>query len=148
MARTSRPALLVVLLLVAAVGGTASRAALAEPPPADPDLPPPGAAIAAPWLDEVRAQRRMLQELRRAQQEARKDRFLRRRQEIIEFMDSDRWLFRNPGPWMEPFIPPPEPQHTPPRGSAGSLPRDPNDELRGHPYPPSGWDNRWYFNGW
>lgn len=147
MARIPPLAFALPLLILGILGVAASGPARPEPLPADADLRPrPGGVGSAPWLDEVRAQRRMLQELRRAQQEARKDQFMRRRQEIIEFMDTERWLFRNRGPWLEPFLPAPEPRHGP--GSANSAPGAPNDELRSQPYPPPGWDNRWYFNGW
>lgn len=105
------------------------------------------------WLEEVRAQRRALQEQRRAQHEARRravdpvgaaqhqareEEFLRRRQERQEKIEADRRLFMNQGPWISP--PPPLP--------ATSVP-DTNSTLEQTPgYVPPDWDNGWYFRGW
>jgi hypothetical protein len=121
-----------------------------SPPPAvaaPPALPqPPG--VAPRWLDDVRAQRHALQEMRRAHQDARKDKFLRRRQEIREMMQTDRRLFRNHGPWLDPI----PPAHLPSaldhddRGMAGVADEPPAEQPA--PYPPAGWDNGWYYNGW
>jgi hypothetical protein len=111
--------------------------------PAMPD--PPGSM--SRWLDEVRAQRRALQDMRRAHQDARKDEFLRRRHEMLDRMESDRRLFRNRGPWLEPLPPatlPPSlepPEH-------GIADHDDDASGDGHHYPPPGWDNGWYYNGW
>ena len=113
--------------------------------PAHAPIHPPAHPAALPWFDEVRDQRRMLADQRRArrevEQDARKGEFLRRRQERRELIDQDRRLFLNYGPWLEPMAPatradfPPEP----PRAD-GSI--DTPD------HPPAGWDNGWYYNGW
>ncbi len=112
------------------------------------------------WLDEVRAQRRALNEHRKAmhdaqrrardpwgaaQQDARREELQRRRQERREQIDEDRRLFRSYGPWLEPGWPisPVEPPY------AQSVPTPMDDaESREQHYPPQGWDNRWYYRGW
>lgn len=140
-------------LLVLLVSALSAGAADGEPQ----GLPTPGAPTSAfvqgpgvehapgaqgpglPWFDEVRDQRRALAELRRArrdaEQDARLDEFLRRRQERREQIEQERWLFMNYGPWFEPLAPPP----ASPAKQASPKMAEP---------PPPGWDNRWYFNGW
>jgi hypothetical protein len=117
--------------------------------PAD-SPPPPGSGIPR-WLDEVRAQRRALQELRRAehdarrhaidplgaaQHDAREEAFLRRRQEIQSMMEQDRRLFLNQGPWLAPWPGPPLPSDAAAGPGAPPAPELPD------------WDNGWYYHGW
>ncbi len=105
------------------------------------------------WLDEVRSQRRALQEQRRAQRDARRraidpvgaaqfgareDAFLRRRQERQDMIEQDRRSFLNQGPWSTPW-PPPRPAV--PSGEQGEVPTTPDAESLD-------WDNGWYFRGW
>lgn len=105
------------------------------------DAPHPDAPAASgnplPWVDEVRNQRRALQEWRRAQhgaqQDARYEGFLRRRHERRELMEQERQQFRNYGPWREPLGPTPVPA---------------NPTTAPQPPTPPGWDNGWYYNGW
>jgi hypothetical protein len=100
------------------------------------------------WLDDVRAQRRAVQKMRRAQQDARKDEFLRRRHEILDMMENDRRLFRNHGPWLEPLPPAPlPPSLEPPEDGMSGFDDDTGGNTHHH-YPPPGWDNGWYYNGW
>jgi hypothetical protein len=114
----------------------------------------PAAANRVPrWFEEVRAQRQALQEQRRAQyearrraidpvgaaqQEAREDAFLRRRQERRDMIDQDRRLFQNQGPWATPW---PSPLESVPAGEQGNMPATPGESL-------PDWDNGWYFRGW
>lgn len=87
----------------------------------------------------------MLADQRRAQrdveQDARKEEFLRRRQERLELIDQERRLFLNYGPWLEPMAPA-SPVEFPPKRSRANAPTSTPD------HPPAGWDNRWYYNGW
>jgi len=123
--------------------------ALRSPPPAlggrypAPAQPPTGAPR---WLDDVRAQREALQKLRRERQEARKDEFLRRRQELRDQMATERRLFRNYGPWIEPMHPGPLPPFVQTREPSVAADESPADKAR--PYALPGWDNGWYYNGW
>ena len=112
---------------------------------------------ASRWLDEVRAQRRSLQEERRAeydarrramnpvgaaQQEAREAEFLRRRQQRREMIEQDRRLLLNRGlsdqdGWLSAspvLLSPP--------------PMEPGDEMPAPNSVPPDWDNGWYFRGW
>lgn len=116
------------------------------------------------WLEAVRAQRRALQERRRAQhqarrraldpvgtarQEAMEEEFQRRRQEMRDMIAQDRWLFLNFGPWLSPLRTPPG--MSPPRGlAAPDRPPDPADDTERSPSAddPPEWDNGWYFRGW
>lgn len=120
------------------------------------------------WLEEVRAQRRALQQQRRAahqarhealdaigaaKREERKEQIERRRQEVREFIAQERRLYLNRGPWIAPLAPhpPPIPGLDPlAGGSAGDGgTRDPVDASEQPAVPaPSDWDNRWYYNGW
>lgn len=110
--------------------------------------PAPVADPALPWLDEVRAQRKAVEERRKAareaidarrrlsdpwgaaQKEAREDDLRRRRQAHLERMEQEREMFRGqapdqpPAPW--PAIPDPPPA----------------------PFAPPGWDNYWYYRGY
>ncbi|MBK1703862.1 hypothetical protein CKO40_04710 [Halochromatium glycolicum] len=142
------------------------------------ESPPPnlgaGSSHQVPrWLKEVRAQRRALQQQRRAahqarhealdpigaaKREERQERRLRRRQEVREFIEHERRLYLNWGPWITPLVPrpPPTPGVDPlTQGSIGSS----TDAADGPPAAapnadgaaiptPSDWDNRWYYNGW
>jgi len=125
--RSTRP------IVVLCVGLLMTFPAAAQPPlpfPAD-SAPPAEPEPVRRWLDEVRAQRQIRQERRRAAQEARRriDPWGAARQEIrerevqrrhdafLEHIERDRETFRNQGPW---------------RGEASSLP---------------GWNNGWYYRG-
>jgi hypothetical protein len=148
-------ALLLLLLPLCAIGqaqdSTAPQRPLSDGGPRLIDVEENTAA--SRWLDEVRAQRRALQEQRRAQHEARKraidpvgaaereareEEFLRRRQEMRELIEADRRLFMNQGPWISPSPPLP----------ATSGPADPNAPQTRPGYVPPDWDNGWYFHGW
>ncbi len=132
----------------------------------------------SPWLDEVRAQRRAWEAQRRAtkeaiearrrwqdpwlaeQREAREQEQQRRRDEWLERIDRDRAAFRNQGPWYAPLgrWPSTTPQVSVPledsdRSDASSeqaptieIPE--KDELQTQNYPPAGWNNGWYYNGY
>lgn len=120
--------------------------------------PAPAAASSVPrWLEEVRAQRRALQQQRRArhearrraidpvgsaQQDAREEAFMRRRQELRDKVEQDRRLFLNQdfpnqGPWAQPPAPAAAPRLF---GAPG------DDSATGFVTPD--WDNGWYFRGW
>lgn len=130
------------------------------------------------WLDEVKAQRRAWEERRRAakeavnarrrwtdpwgvaQHEAREKESQRRHDAMLEQIERDRDAFRNQVPWQTPETweagpPPPSSQPTPhgsqpeaggseqaARGATAQSPTAPPA------YPPSGWDNRWYYRGY
>lgn len=123
------------------------------------------------WLKEVRAQRRALQEQRRAAHQARHDaidpigaakreerqeQVQRRRREVRDFIEHERRLYLNWGPWVTPLVPrPPSLPGVDPiaEGSIGSrnaddVGHDPETRDGTKPLPPSDWDNRWYFHGW
>ena len=128
-----------------------------------PDYPDP----LPQWLDEVKAQRQAWEERRRAakeavharrrqndpwgaaQHEAREQESQRRRDAIVEQFERDRDAFHTPWPGPRDQSPPPPqpqpgavaPQPTAP-DSAALNPADPSS------YPPSGWDNRWYYRGY
>ncbi|GEM_PF-1962350 len=114
------------------------------------------------WLEAVRAQRRALQERRRAQHQARRraldpvgsarqqameEEFRRRRREMRDMIARDRWLFLNFGPWLSPL--PTAPGPSAPAGVAPSQ-AAPDDDAE--QTAPAGelpeWDNGWYFRGW
>jgi hypothetical protein len=130
------------------------------------------------WLDEVKAQRRVWKERRRAakeainarrrltdpwgaaQQEAREKESQRRHDAMLEQVERDRDAFRNQGPWQsaDPWEqgPPPPSQPAPSgpepeafgvsnRAATGGTPPVPAEPAA---YPPSGWDNRWYYRGY
>jgi hypothetical protein len=119
------------------------------------------------WLDEVKAQRQAWEERRRAakeaiharrrqsdpwgaaQHEAREQESQRRHDAIIEQFERDRDTFHNPAPWPGPRDqgpPPPQPAAGAPQPTApDSTALNPDDPGR---YPPSGWDNRWYYRGY
>jgi len=62
-------------------------------------------------------------------------------------LETERRLFRNHGPWLEPMAPSPLPPFLEHQDS-GLAGRD-DDSSHAHPlYPPPGWDNGWYYNGW
>jgi hypothetical protein len=161
------------LCLAALVAGTAWADPQHETPAAEfqgahpyrsgavPDYPDP----LPQWLDEVKAQRQAWEERRRAakeavqarrrqndpwgaaQHEAREQESQRRRDAIIEQFERDRDNYH--APWAGPRDqgpPPPQPgtgmpQPTAPESTALN-PADPGS------YPPSGWDNRWYYRGY
>lgn len=122
------------------------------------------------WLDEVRAQRQAREERRRAdkevrdarrrwidpwgaaQQEAREQETRRRRNAFFEHIERDREALRNQVPWGFPRDPWQEeatgsqaetPLSTPADATGVSRQPVPNPS----PYPPTGWDNRWYYRG-
>lgn len=136
-------------------------------------LPPPtdGMPAAEPepvrrWLDEVRAQRQIRQERRRAAQEVRRridpwgaarqerqeQETQRRHDAFLEHIERDREAFRNQGPWQlrqGPWqeeasgfsAPPSQPPADAAAGASGQTP------PRTPTYPLPGWDNRWYYRG-
>jgi hypothetical protein len=136
----------------------------AVPGPASQDTPMPHDG-APRWLDAVRAQRRALQERRRAQHQARRraidpvgtarqealeQEFLRRRREMRDLIAQERWLFLNFGPWLTPLPSPPAGTSQPPAdGPAEPQAKSARPETK--PTPASklpDWDNGWYFRGW
>lgn len=140
----------------AAQAGTETRTA-PQGSPAPDDMVPR-------WLEAVRAQRRALQERRRAQHQARRraldpvgtarqealeEEFQRRRQEMRDMIAQDRWLFLNFGPWLSPL--PTLPGISPPAGPAApdraQDHADDTERIRPADDPPE-WDNGWYFHGW
>lgn len=146
-------------------------------PPQDTSTPDDGVPR---WLDAVRAQRQALQERRRAQHQARRraidpigtarqealeQEFLRRRREMRDLIEQERWLFLNFGPWLRPW---PAPRSTiitaagtakteatdelmPPASSPSELTPSDSVPSSGEPRPAvelPDWDNGWYFRGW
>jgi hypothetical protein len=144
------------------VGETAASARPSAAIPDDAPLPHDGAPR---WLEAVRAQRRALQESRRAQhqarrraidpvgtarQEAMEQEFQRRRQELRDLMAHERRLFLNLGPWLTPWPPPGSAPPTPGTPSP-ETPAAPGDATSASPrsaYELPDWDNGWYFRGW
>lgn len=147
--------------------------------PGDPGRPEafniPAQRVAQPgmprWLKEVRAQRRALQRQRRAahqarhealdpigaaKREERHEQLQRRRQEVRDYIEHERRLYLNWGPWITPLIPrPPPPPGADPiaQGSIGnrlgdSQPDSPSPPAEAVKPVPTDWDNRWYYNGW
>ncbi|NBC13414.1 MAG: hypothetical protein GVY09_08730 [Gammaproteobacteria bacterium] len=174
------PGALIAVLLLSAAAATAQPAgsaadAYAQAPPATAaragsDSQPAPQGSPAPddmvprWLEAVRAQRRALQERRRAQhqarrraldpvgtarQEAMEEKFQRRRQERRDMIAQERWLFLNFGPWLSPLSTPPG--VAPPAGPAPFEPPpdfvDDAERVPSADDPPE-WDNGWYFRGW
>jgi hypothetical protein len=139
-------------------------------------MAPPPAVVTPPqepfqhWLEEVRAQRELREELRRAtkeasdarrrwinpwgaaQQEAREQANQRRREELMGHIERDRMMLRNQVPWRVQQGPL---QGTPPKPVAEKPPwEDENtstvpgeSEPTASNYPPPQWDNRWYYRG-
>jgi len=123
-----------------------------------------------PWLDEVRAQRQMRWERRRAakearharrrwidpwgtaQQELREQETQRCHDAFLEHINRDREAFRNQVPWGFPQDPRPGQNPTSPAASLRA-PADDATEASGQAaprtsaYPLPGWDNRWYYRG-
>jgi len=117
------------------------------------------------WLGEVKAQRRAWEERRRATREAINARrrlsdpwgaahleshekeSQRRRDAMMEQIERDRETFREEGPWQLPSPmderPPPPPAAAVPPGAGDS-----QSPAAAPSYPPSGWDNRWYYRGY
>ncbi len=180
-----RAVALAALLLAVASAGQADSTTAAPPGTSDAERPNPDPANPAPgadehpsapqddlapddmvprWLEAVRAQRRALQERRRAQHQARRraldpmgsarqqameEEFRRRRREMRDMIAQDRWLFLNFGPWLSPL--PTPPGLSAPTGAAPSqaAPDDGDDAEQTAPIgEPPEWDNRWYFRGW
>jgi hypothetical protein len=138
-----------------------SRTAAILDPMAPHDRPRPNDMVPR-WLEAVRAQRRALQEHRRAQHQARRraidpvgtarqeafeQEVSRRRQEMREMIAEERWLFLNFGPWATPW--PVAPELTPGRVGSPPQPRiDPDQEPQVTSDVLPDWDNGWYFRGW
>ena len=145
------------------------------PPPPVPMMPAPSEPEGVQqWLDEVRAQRRVREERRRAakeardarrrlldpwgaaQQEAREKQQQLRRDAFMEEIDRKREAFRNRAPWG----PRPAPWQEMPKDSSPGEPAEEIESTIGAPgvegqaptappYPPlPGWDNRWYYRGY
>lgn len=133
--------------------------------------PQPG-AYADPvdrWLEEVKAQRRAWEERRRAtkeainarrrltdpwgaaHQEAHEKESQRRHDAMMDQMERDRETFREQGPWQgtDPMDLRPPPPVAPP-GPAGAQPEPggAHNPAESPAYPPSGWNNRWYYRGY
>ncbi|HCS92867.1 MAG: hypothetical protein N838_12915 [Thiohalocapsa sp. PB-PSB1] len=154
------PIVLAVMLCMLALPWLVSAQETPRRMEASPELPTPSSGSVPRWLEEVRAQRRALQQQRRVQhkarrraidpqgsakQEARREAFLRRRQQTLEKMDQDRRLFMNQYPWTQleaavPLFEPPTHADKPPMGSA------PDDHGASYPLPD--WNNGWYYRGW
>lgn len=122
------------------------------------------------WLDEVRAQRQMRRERRRAVQEAiqarrrwtdpwgaarqefREQETQRRHDAFLEHIDRDRAAFRNQVPWGFPPDPrpgAPSPAPAPSLGSSAEVTAETSGQAasRTPAYPLPGWDNHWYYRG-
>ncbi len=172
----NRPPALALLCLAALAAG-ASLAARgegsgAQRSPGEQMLPQPGFADPMQqWLDEVKAQRQAWEERRRvakeaanarrrladpwgaAQLEAREMESERRRDAIREQADRDHEAFRHQGPWagQAPWEPGVQSQPTQPKvGEALPMTPESTAQNPSEPaaYPPSGWDNRWYYRGY
>jgi hypothetical protein len=146
-------------------------------PSSQPPAPPQDAIDPVDeWLDEVKTQRRAWEERRRsakeavnarrrradpwgaAHQEAHEKETQRRHDALMEQVERDRETFRNQGPWQgqgpweqgppppsvrQPMVPADQPQV-----GGTQEPLAPNSAAPPPAYPPSGWDNRWYFRGY
>jgi len=140
-------------------------------------LPPPGTDTyptepepVRQWLDEVRAQRLMREERRRAakeaidarrrwinpwhaaQQERREQETQRRRDAFMEYIERDRETFSNLVPWGFRQSPWQDEISEPPAGLLLSPGMDATEvageaEPSASPYPLPGWNNRWYYRG-
>jgi hypothetical protein len=150
------------------VCGLAVPTAVADPADPATTAPPTESRPAiSPWLEEVRAQRRAWEARRRdsqeaaqarrqwsdpraaaaAQQEAWDEMVQRRRDDWLEEIDRDRRYFRQQGPWQ---------WGAGDRSSAAAsdlrwqqveqLPA--TDRSSPSTFPPSGWNNGWYYNGY
>jgi hypothetical protein len=135
--------------------------------------PQPAAEDGVPrWLEDVRAQRRALQEQRRAHQaarrraidpvgeaerQAREQEFYRRRQDMRQMIEQDRRLFFNFGPWPSRWAVPPATTKMPSdadysrdsdqaQGAGSGAPAG-QSETQSTPVLPD-WNNSWYFHGW
>ena len=177
MSNQSLASVTAVLLLGAMAAGSvaatpADDTAAAGGSAAEQHIPQPGlyADPVDQWLEEVKAQRRAREQRRRAakeainarrrltdpwgaaHQEAHEKESQRRHDAMMEQIERDREAFREQGPWQGPgamdLRPPPPP--VPPPSSAGTQPD--GGSSQGSPgtpaYPPSGWDNRWYYRGY
>jgi hypothetical protein len=98
----------------------------------------------------------------------REEAFLKRRQQLRDQIEYDRWLFLNQGPWLTPWpaasagvarphpLKPPETKPDPEgetaaRGDAERShdAREQADRPAGEPREPMpDWNNRWYYHGW
>lgn len=133
-------------------------------------MPPAEPEPVRQWLDEVRVQRQAREERRRAdkeardahrrwvdpwgaaQQEAREQETQRRRNAFFEHIERDREAFRIQVPWGFPQDPRQEEaagsqaeKQLPTDGDTVGVPRQAVPHPS--PYPPTGWDNRWYYRG-
>lgn len=115
-----------------------------------------------PWLDAVRAQREIWEEKRRAnkaaidarrrridpwgaaRQDAREEEVRRRREARKDEVARNRNVLRNRGA----RTPPRDPFYQGPRPPSPEPAQDSPDHPSPAPaYPPSGWDNPWYYQG-
>ena len=171
------PPLIALLWLGAMTPGSATAtpdddtAAAARPSAEQGSAQPGGYADPADqWLEEVRAQRRAREERRRAakeaisarrrltdpwgaaHQEAHEKEIQRRHDAMMEQIERDREAFREQGPWRDsdPIDPGPPPPPVAPPVSSGTQPEAGGSQgPAGVPtYPPSGWNNRWYYRGY
>jgi hypothetical protein len=121
------------------------------------------------WLEEVRAQRRAWEERRRAtkeainarrrltdpwgaaHQEAHEKENQRRRDAMMDQIERDRETFREQGPWQATGpkdLGPPPPAAPPISAGAPPEPGGTDGPVEPPAYPPSGWNNRWYYRGY
>ena len=172
---TQRPHKLVFFLWTLMLAVSPLVAQEPVPPPPVPMMPAPTEPEGVhQWLDEVRAQRRVREERRRAakeardarrrlidpwgaaQQEAREKQQQFRRDAFMEEIDRKREAFRSRAPWGTQ----PAPWQEVPRDSAPAEMADdaessmgvPGPEGQGPTAPPyptlPGWNNRWYYRGY
>lgn len=143
-----------------------------EPPPPPPGVPPIPVEPepVRQWLDEVRAQRQVREERRRAQKEAidarrrwidpwgaaqqevREQETQRRRDAFMEHIERDREVLRNQLPWR--FVPSPWLQDAPTtRTHLAPAPAEAGGESAAQGVTPPAsyalpeWDNGWYYRG-
>lgn len=122
------------------------------------------------WLEEVKAQRRAWEERRRAtkeainarrrltdpwgaaHQEAHEKENQRRRDAMMDQIERDRETLREQGPWTatgpKDLGPPPPPAAPPISAGAPPEPGGTDGPVEPPAYPPSGWNNRWYYRGY
>ncbi len=177
MPNQSLPSMTALLLLGAMTAGSVTAtprddAAAAGGSAAEQAIPQPGryADPVDQWLEEVKAQRRAREERRRAakeainarrrltdpwgaaHQEAHEQENQRRHDAMMEQIERDRETFREQGPWQGsgPMDLGPPPPPVPPPSSSGTQPEAGGSQgpAATPAYPPSGWDNRWYYRGY
>jgi hypothetical protein len=136
-------------------------------PPGEPVSAQPGGYTdpVDQWLEEVKAQRRAREERRRAareaiiarrrltdpwgaaHQEAHEQESQRRHDVMMEQIERDREAFREQGPWQTPG-PMDQPPASPTPGAPAPEAGDAQPPAAAPAYPPSGWNNRWYYRGY